>query len=261
MNPPPSGGAVPILDGPPLTLVTGGGKGIGRAVALDMAGPGRTVILNYLNDTEAATRTQSELEEAGATVVLAQGDVADRTFRTELALRVERDLGPIGQFVHCAVHSFQTTLADLDEEGLERAIMTNGGSLPLLTHALRDSLTTGTSIIFMTSIGAQRAIPGYMALGAPKAMGESFVRYLAIELAARGVRVNTVSCSSLMTEAFLHAVPNAERRFDQMAERNPSGRNITFEEVAAAVRFLCSTQARMITGKELTVDGGLYSRL
>jgi enoyl-[acyl-carrier protein] reductase III len=249
------------LDGPPVSVITGGTKGIGRAIALDLAAPGRTLVINFLHDSDAASRTQAELEKAGATVVLARGDVADAAFREELGRRVQRDLGDVGQLVHCAVQPLQTTLDDLDPAALERAILTNGGSLPLVTHALRQSLTAGTSIIFLTSIGAQRAIPGYMALGAPKAMGESFVRYLAIELAERGVRVNTVSCSTLLTDAFLAAVPDAQRHFDRMASRNPSGRNITFEEVAQAVRFLCSDQARMITGKELTVDGGLYSRL
>jgi enoyl-[acyl-carrier protein] reductase III len=219
------------------------------------------VILNYAEDEEAAQQTGSEAEERGARVILARGDVSDATFRTRLASVVEAETDGLGQLVHCAVRSSNASFAELDPTELERAVAVNGTSLPLVAHVLRHSFRAGTSIVFLTSIGAQRVIPGYMALGAPKAMAESFVRYLAVELASQGVRANTVSCSSLPTEAFRRAINDADAWYSKMAERNPSGRNITFDEVTQAVRFLCSPLAQMINGKELTVDGGLYSRL
>jgi enoyl-[acyl-carrier protein] reductase III len=249
------------LDGPASSLVTGASKGIGRAVLLDLAAPGRTLILNYAEDDVAAEYTRSEAEERGARVLLARGDVSDAAFRSRLAAVVAAETEGLGQFVHCAVRSSNALFDDLDPHELERAIAVNGTSLPLVAHALRHSFRAGTSIVFLTSIGAQRAIPGYMALGAPKAMAESFVRYLAVELAGQGVRTNTVSCSSLPTEAFKRAIKDADAWYARMADRNPSGRNITFDEVTHAVRFLCSPYARMINGTELTVDGGLYSRL
>jgi enoyl-[acyl-carrier protein] reductase III len=249
------------LDGPASSLVTGGSKGIGRAVALDLAAPGRSLILNYAHDERAAAETRSQAEDRGARVVLVRGDVSDAAFRGELAAVVETETDGLGQFVHCAVRSSNATFEDLDPHELERAVAVNGTSLPLVAHSLRHSFRVGTSIVFLTSIGAERAIPGYMALGAPKAMAESFVRYLAIELAGQGVRANTVSCSSLPTEAFRRAVTDADAWYAKMAKRNPSGRNITFDEVSHAIRFLCSPYARMVNGKVVTVDGGLYSGL
>lgn len=253
--------ALLTLDGPASSLVTGGSKGIGRAIALDLAAPGRTLLLNYADDDLAAEQTRKAAEERGARVILARGDVSDAAFRARLADLVEGETEGLGQFVHCAVRSSNAAFADLDPDELQRAVAVNGTSLPLLAHALRHSFRAGTSIVFLTSIGAQRAIPGYMALGAPKAMAESFVRYLAVELASQGVRANSVSCSSLPTEAFRRAIKDADAWYSKMAERNPSGRNITFDEVTHLVRFLCSPLARMVNGKELTVDGGLYSRL
>jgi len=249
------------LDGPASTLITGGSKGIGRAIAHELAEPGRTLVINYAHDDAAGNSTKAELEDQGAKVILAKGDVADATFRAELAALVRSEVGDLGQLVHCAVKGVTTVFEDLDHEVFEEAVIMNGATLPLTVHALRESLVSGSSVVFLSSIGAKLTIPGYMALGAPKAMAESFVRYLAVELAPRGVRVNTVSCSSLMTDAFRAAVPNAQERYDEIGRTNPSGRNITFEEVAAAVRFLSSTSARMITGKETVIDGGLYSRL
>lgn len=249
------------LDGPSSTLITGGSKGIGRAIALDLAEPGRTVVINYAHDDAAAEATRAEVEEAGAKVLLVKGDVSDAEFRSELAAVVRSEVGDLGQLVHCAVKGVTTVFEELDHRIFEEAVIMNGATLPLMVHALRDSLVRGSSVVFLSSIGSKLTIPGYMALGAPKAMAESFVRYLAIELAPRGARVNTVSCSSLMTDAFRAAVPNAQERYDEIGRTNPSGRNITFEEVAAAVRFLSSTSARMITGKETVIDGGLYSRL
>jgi enoyl-[acyl-carrier protein] reductase III len=250
-----------LLDGPASSLVTGGSKGIGRAVLLDLAAPGRTLLLNYAHDEEAAQATRTEAEERGARVILVRGDVSDARFRTRLASIVEAETEGLGQFVHCAVRSSSASFADLDPIELERAVAVNGTSVALMAHAVRRSFRAGTSIVLLSSIGAQRAIPGYLALGPAKAMAESFVRYLAIELAGQGVRANIVSCSSLPTEAFRNAIENADEWYARMARRNPSGRNITFDEVTHAVRFLCSPLARMINGKELTVDGGLYSRL
>lgn len=250
-----------VLDGPPSALVTGGSKGIGRAIALELGGPGRTVIINFAHDAEAAEATRAEVEATGARVVLARGDVADAAFRAELAELVKTEVGELGQLVHCAVKGVTTVFEELDADVLQEAVIMNGATLPLVVHALRGSIVRGTSVTFLSSVGSKLTIPGYMALGAPKAMAEAFVRYLAIELAPRGARVNTVSCSSLMTDAFRAAVPNAQERYDEIGRTNPSGRNITFEEVAAAVRFLASTSAQMITGKETVIDGGLYSRL
>jgi enoyl-[acyl-carrier protein] reductase III len=250
-----------LLDGPPTTLITGGTKGIGRAIALNFAAPGRTMILNYHRDDATAHETRAAVEELGAEVLLVRGDVADSGVRREITAVVAEHAGSLGQLIHCAVRSLSTSFAQLDEDELERAIMTNGASLPLLAHTLRETFTRGTSIVFLTSVGARLAISDYLALGAPKAMAESFVRYLAVELAPHGVRANSLSCSSLLTEAFSAAIPDAARWHEKLAHRNPTGRNVTFEEVAGAARFLCSTQARMVNGTELAVDGGIYSRL
>lgn len=250
-----------ILDGPATTVITGGTKGIGRAIALDFAAPGRLLVLGYARDDAAAERARAEVSERGAEVVLVQGDVADPGVQQRYAdVLGQAGLG-LGQLVHCAVRASNATFAALDPAEFRRAVDTNGSALLLLAHALRNQLRGGTTLVFMTSIGARRAIPGYLPVGAPKALAESVVKYLAVELAAQGVRAHALSCSSLPTEAFHRAIPDAERHYARMAERNPSLRNITFEEVAAAARFLCSTDARMINGQVLTVDGGLYARL
>lgn len=249
------------LDGPVTTVVTGGTKGIGRAIALDFAAPGRLLVLGFANDVTAARRTEGELVERGADVELVQGDVAEVSVHQRYAAVVAERGEGLGQLVHCAVRATTASFADLDPEQLRRAVDINGTSFILLAHALREQLRRGSTLVFLTSIGAQRAIPDYLPVGAPKALAESLVRYLAIELASAGVRAHALSCSSLPTEAFHRAIPDAERHYERMADRNPSLRNITFEEVASAARFLCSTAARMVNGQVLTVDGGLYARL
>lgn len=241
--------------------MTGGTKGIGRAIALNFAAPGRLLVLGFARDVAAAEFARAELVERGADVELVRGDVADVAVQQRYAAAVAARGEGLGQLVHCAVRASTSSFADLDPQEFRRAVETNGTSFVLLAHALRAELRPGTTLVFLTSIGAQRAIPGYLPVGAPKALAESLVRYLAIELASAGVRAHSLSCSSLPTEAFHMAVPDAGRHYARMADRNPSLRNITFEEVAVAARFLCSTEARMINGQTLTVDGGLYSRL
>lgn len=249
------------LDGPATSLVTGGTKGIGRAIAEGFSSPGRTVVLNYLGDDAAAEEAKASVESRGGRVLLAKGDVSDGNFRDELSTFLAEELGQVGQFVHCAVRPDTADFEDLDPLAFIESTITNGASLTLMTHAMRNLLTEGSSVLFLSSVGAKLTVPGYMAIGAPKAMGESSVRYLAVALAGRGIRVNTLSCASLLTDAFKTAVPNAERRHAAMAQRNPSGRNIDFEDVVDAARYLCSSGARMVTGQELCVDGGLYSQL
>jgi enoyl-[acyl-carrier protein] reductase III len=115
-------------------------------------------------------------------------------------------------------------------------------------------MPSGSSILGISSLGSERVLDGYSLVGASKAALEALVRYLAVELAPRGIRVNAVSAGVVETGALEH-FPNRDAMLD-MGVRNPAGRLVSPDDVARLVTFLCSPDAEMIRGQTLIVDGG-----
>jgi len=113
----------------------------------------------------------------------------------------------------------------------------------------------GSSIVALSSLGAQRVLDNYVLVGASKAALESIVRYLAVELAPRGIRVNAVSAGVVETDA-LDAFPNREQMVSWSLARTPAARLVEAADIAGAVCFLCSPDAEMIRGQTLVIDGG-----
>ena len=165
--------------------------------------------------------------------------------------------------VHCAVDTTAGGAAlEFDLVAFARAVQCNGSAMLALAQGLLPVLCRGSSLIFVTSLGSRAAVPGYVGVGAPKALGETIMTYLAVELAPRGVRANTVMGSAMDTDAIRSALPagEAEARLQRAADLNPSGRRIVIEELGDAIEFLASNKAIMIQGQRLTVDGGFYLR-
>jgi enoyl-[acyl-carrier protein] reductase III len=120
-------------------------------------------------------------------------------------------------------------------------------------------MESGSTIVAISSLGAQRVLENYVLVGTSKAALESVVRYLAVELAPRGIRVNAVSAGVVETEALDH-FPNREEMLRAGRTRTPAGRLVEPDDIAGAVAFLCSPDAQMVRGHTLIVDGG-YSLL
>src|SRR5205807_1932762 len=135
----------------------------------------------------------------------------------------------------------------------------NARALISLSRAAAPAMAPGSSIVAVSSLGAQRVLDNYVLVGASKAALEAIVRYLAVELAPRGIRVNTVSGGVVETDA-LDVFPNREQMLSAAAQRTPAGRLVTPGDIADAVCFLCSPEAEMVRGQTLVVDGG-YSLL
>ena len=131
----------------------------------------------------------------------------------------------------------------------------NARALLDLTRACAPQMRPGSSIVAVSSLGAQRVLENYVLVGTSKAALESLVRYLAVELAPRGIRVNAVSGGVVETGALEH-FPNREQMLEHSRARTPAGRMVEPADLADAVAFLCSPQAEMVRGQTLTVDGG-----
>ena len=130
----------------------------------------------------------------------------------------------------------------------------NARALLSLTRVTAPSMTPGSTIVAISSLGSVRVLENYSLVGTSKAALEALVRYLAVELAPRGIRVNAVSAGVVATGA-LEYFPNREEMLASGA-RNPAGKLVTPDDIAGAVAFLCSPDAEMIRGQTIVIDGG-----
>jgi enoyl-[acyl-carrier protein] reductase III len=231
-------------------LVTGGSRGIGKAIALRFASLGATrVAIGYMRGDRAAEETASELEAAGAEPVLVRGNVASQRIADEVTA-----LGPLDVLVHAAATGVIRPALETVDKHWDWTLSANARALLSLTRAAAPSMPPGSSVVGISSLGSTRVLTDYTLVGVSKAALEALVRYLAVELAPQGIRVNAVSAGVVETGALEH-FPNREAMLEGGA-RNPAGRLVEPEDVAACVTFLCSPEAEMIRGHTLVVDGG-----
>ncbi len=231
-------------------LVTGGTRGIGKAIALRFASLGaRRVALGYMRGDKPAEETAAELAALGAEPVLVRGNVASTRVADEVG-----ELGPLDALIHCAATGVIRPALETEDKHWDWTLSANARALLSLTRAAAPSMPPGSSIVALSSLGSTRVLEDYALVGASKAALEALVRYLAVELAPQGIRVNAVSAGVVETGALEH-FPQKDGML-ALGKRNPAGRIVLPEDIAGAVMFLCSPEAEMVRGQTLVVDGG-----
>jgi len=164
-------------------------------------------------------------------------------------------MGPLDALVHNAATGVIRPALETEDKHFDWTLGANARALVSLARAAVPSMPPGSSIVGLSSLGSTRVLDNYVLVGASKAALEAIVRYLAVELAPRGIRVNAVSAGVVETDA-LDVFPNREQMLELAAARTPAGRLVQPRDVADAVCFLCTPQAEMIRGQTLIVDGG-----
>lgn len=231
-------------------LVTGGSRGIGKEIALRFARDGAArVAIGYLRSDAAAEQTAAEVRALGAEAVLLRGNVASERIAMDVAA-----LGPLDVLVHNAATGVIRPALETEDRHWDWTLGANARAFLSLARAAVPSMPPGSSIIAISSLGSVRVLENYVLVGTSKAALESLVRYLAIELGPRGIRVNAVSGGVVETGALEH-FPNRAEMLRQGA-RNAGGRLVAPADIAGAVAFLCSADAEMVRGQTLVVDGG-----
>lgn len=238
-------------------LVTGGSRGIGRAISLRLAAEGADVAINFVKDETAAAETAAEVEKLGRRAVTIRADVSEPKEVKRLFAETNDALGGLDLFVSNAVSGVVGPATRIGRFGFDRAMNTNARAFMLCAQqAAKLFGAKGGRIVAVTSIGSVRVLPGYAAVGASKAALEAIVRYFASELAPSGIAVNAVSGGPVDT-ASLDFFPDREALVAEWTRRTPAGRIARPEEIAAVALFLLSEDAGWITGQTVVADGGL----
>jgi len=238
-----------------VALVTGAARGIGRATALKLARAGCDIAANYYNSSEQADTLCAEVRALGRRAIAIQGSVGVPDSVDEIYVELGKHFDRLDILVSNAASGVLKPTVEMTLKHWRWCMETNALALNLLVQRGLPLMAGGARVVALSSLGAQRAMPGYGFIGASKAALESLARALAQELGPRGIRVNVVSAGVVDTDALAY-FPNREQLLANFSERTPAGPVLTTEDVAGAVYLLCLPEAAMINGHTLVVDGG-----
>ncbi|MBD5152996.1 MAG: 3-oxoacyl-ACP reductase FabG [Oscillibacter sp.] len=236
-------------------FVTGGSRGIGRAIVRQLSAEGYAVGINYLQSREQAEDLAAEIQQQGGEALAAQADVADRAAVTAAIREVEAALGPIDLLVNNAGIAQNDLFQDTPEELWRRmfAVHADGAFHTIqavLPHMLHEK---AGCIVNISSIWGLRGASCEVAYAASKAAVIGLTRSLAMELAPSHIRVNCIAPGVIRTDMVEGL---GEETIASLVDQTPAGRLGTPEDIAKAVAFLAREDADFITGQVLTVDGG-----
>jgi enoyl-[acyl-carrier protein] reductase III len=238
-------------------LVTGSGRGIGRAIALRLASEGADVVINFFRNRKPAEETAAACEQYGVRAHVIKADVGDLKEIERMFREVDEVFGGLDILVNNAASGYIRPVMEQKQKGWDWTLNINARShlfaaqqaVPLMQKR------GGGSIVAISSLGSRFVLPEYVVVGVSKAAAEAVTRYLAVELAQFNIRCNTVSGGVVDTDA-LKFFSSREEMIAQSIAKTPAGRMVEPEDIAGVVAFLCSDDAAMIRGQTIVVDGG-----
>lgn len=255
------------LDGK-RALVTGASRGIGRAIALELARRGASVAINFLNSQpqaiEVAKAVSRSQADRSADVMLVRADVSRQDDVMSMVEEVQSRFGGLDIVVSNAAAGGFRDLAELTPVNFEATLRNNAAPIIWLTQAASASLAKSEGhgkVVAVSSHGSQWTVPHYGAIGASKAALESLIRHLALEYGDSGINFNCVLPGVIATEA-IASMPGSQALVRAAGERMMvGGRTLCPDDVARVVAFLSSPDSDLIQGQTIVVDGGVSIRV
>jgi len=241
-----------------VALITGSSRGIGKAAALRLAKEGYDIVINYARSKTAALETAAEIEALGRKVLIVKANVGDVSKIKDMFLQINETFGRLDVFVNNAASGVQRPIMELEENHWDWTLNINSKALLFCAQEAAKLMEKngGGKIVSISSLGAIRYLKNYTVVGVSKAALEALTRYLAVELAPKGITVNAVSGGAVDTEALRH-FPNREEILQEAKAKTPAGRMVELDDMVNCVMFLISDQSSMIRGQTIIVDGGI----
>jgi enoyl-[acyl-carrier protein] reductase III len=239
-----------------VALITGGSRGIGRAITLKLASEGADVIINFFRKRDTAESTAEAALKQGVTAHIIKANLAEPEKIGRMFAEIQEKFGRIDILVNNAASGVARSAMELDSDAWDWTMNVNARAALLCSQRAARMMKSGGVIVNISSLGSQLVLPIYTAVGVSKAALEALTRYLAIELAPQGIRVNAISAAAVETEALKlyrpdHGINQA------MVKNTPAGRMVQPEDVANVVAFLCDDASYMIRGQIIVIDGGV----
>ena len=242
-----------------VALVTGSGRGIGRAIALRLARDGADLVINYMKNQAPAEEVASQVRGMGRKALVVQANVAKPEDIDCLFAAVDQEYGGLDIFINNAASGFNRPVMQQKVMGWDWTLNVNARAFLLAAQRAVPLMEKrgGGSIVAISSPGSHRVMPDYVAVGASKAALEALTRYIAVEMAPKNIVVNAVSPSLVETDALkFFASLQDSQTIPRAIANTPAGRLVTPEDIAGVVAFLCSPGAYMIRGQVIIIDGG-----
>src|SRR3989338_93129 len=233
-------------------FISGGSRGIGRAIAEVLSQAGCDVAINYLRNKSAADEVAKSLKK---TPLLLKGNVGKEEDVATMFETVEKEWGSLDIVVSNAASGVLKPPLELTLHHFHWTMDINSWALLALAQKAVPLMKSGGKIIGISSLGSVRAISNYTLVGASKAALESIVRHLAQELASKKINVNAISAGVVDTDALKH-FSNRDQLISNSQQKTPAGRLVEPKDVAKVALFLCSDLSEMIHGQTIIIDGG-----
>jgi NAD(P)-dependent dehydrogenase (short-subunit alcohol dehydrogenase family) len=236
-------------------VVTGGTRGIGRAISLSLARAGAKVFALYARDRATADSLAQEAIAEKLLIECVRGDLTKDESFNEITQYILTRSPQIHILVHSAASGVHRPASEITLKHLRWTFEINVFAFHHLVTALVDHMPPGSRILGITSSGGTRTIPFYTAVGSSKGALDALLRHYAAEFGSRGITVNGLCPGMVLTDAF-EVFPDKERRLEATIKGTPTGKLATPEDVAVSALFLCRPEASQITGHILVIDGG-----
>lgn len=236
-------------------LITGGTRGIGRAISMQLARSGAHVLANYVRDKKSADALMAEAQSEKLSIETIRADVTSAKGLAHLTEFLDKNVPHLSGFIHCAATGVHHPVEQLTMRHFDFTYAVNVRAFFELVTLLLPRFSKGATIVAISTVGAVRAVEQYTLTGSSKGALESLARHFAAELAPRGIRVNILSPGAILTDAW-KVLPDSKKRLQHSAEQSPLSRLTMLEEVANSAQFLCSDASSGIIGHTLVVDNG-----
>jgi enoyl-[acyl-carrier protein] reductase III len=246
-----------------IVLVTGSGRGIGRAIALHFAHLGAQIIVNFFRNRKPAEQTAQDIQALGQQALVVRADVGSDVGLDHLFQEIEAEFGGLDILVNNAASGYNRPVLQQKLTGWDWTMNINARAVLFSAQRAVPLMENrgGGFIVNISSPGSMRVLPEYVVVGASKAALESLTRYLAVDLASKNIIVNAVSPGVADTEALRHFEATQDSdAIQSVIDRTPAGRLVSPEDIAQLVAFLCTPAASMIRGQVILIDGGYTLR-